>query len=144
MSSKRGKVSPKPMRKKRPAAIKTKSKVRRTDAEAVLFYRYSPGQEALVFAPPKVAQYIAAIHHALAARTWGEFKSRIPPKEYKQLLKRVQDGELDPRKSNSASKRAVLVRSRSPSTSSPNSGTVTMPSERSRTTPPSCHPPIRA
>jgi hypothetical protein len=59
-----------------------------------LFYTEAP-TESLVFAPPKVAEYNSAIHHALEATTWGEFKALIPPEEYKQLLKRLQDGEYD-------------------------------------------------
>ena len=48
------------------------------------FIRMLPHMESLVFAPPKVAEYNSAIHRALEATTWGEFKARIPPKEYKQ------------------------------------------------------------
>ena len=73
---------------------KTLSKVRRKHRKT-LFYRNKRDQTSLVFAPPKVAEYNSAIHHALAASTWGEFKALIPPKEYKQLLKRLRDGEYD-------------------------------------------------
>jgi len=65
-----------------------------TDA-GELFYTNVPHMESLVFAPPKVAEYNSAIHHALEATTWGEFKALIPPEEYKQLLERVRAGELD-------------------------------------------------
>ena len=73
---------------------KTLSKVRRKHRKT-LFYRNKRDQTSLVFAPPKVAEYNSAIHHALAASTRGEFKALIPPKEYKQLLKRLRDGEYD-------------------------------------------------
>lgn len=51
--------------------------------------------ELLVFAPPKVAEYNSAIHRALEATTWGEFKALMPPKEYKRLLNAVREGEYD-------------------------------------------------
>ena len=60
-----------------------------------LFYRNAPHMESLVFAPPKVAEYISAIHHALEATTWGEFKARMPPEEYRRLLKKVRMGLRD-------------------------------------------------
>ena len=72
-----------------------KSATRRTADVGKLFYTNVPHMDSLVFAPPKVAEYISAIHHALKAPTWGKFKARIPPEEYKLLLKRVQDGEFD-------------------------------------------------
>jgi hypothetical protein len=40
-----------------------------------------------------VAEYVSAIHNAMQAKTWGEFKARMPPNEYKRLLKKVQDGD---------------------------------------------------
>jgi hypothetical protein len=61
----------------------------------VLFYKKVPHMESLVFSPSKVAEHISAIHHALESTTWGEFKALMPPKEYKQLLKKVRAGELD-------------------------------------------------
>ena len=58
-----------------------------------LFYRNAPYLESLVFAPPKMAEYNSAIHHALVASTWGEFKAIIPVKEYKPLLQRLREGQ---------------------------------------------------
>jgi hypothetical protein len=71
---------------------RTMSKVRKTKA---LFYTERPDQTSLVFAPPKVAEYNSAIHRALEAKTWGEFKAIIPVKEYKQLLQRLRGGQYD-------------------------------------------------
>lgn len=71
-------------------AVSVRRKIRKT-----LFYRETPGGEELVFAPPEVAEYVSAIYNAMEAKTWGEFKARMPLKEYKRLVKKAQDGETD-------------------------------------------------
>jgi hypothetical protein len=91
---KRGEATPKPARNKRTTVKKTMPKVRRTKTKG-LFYKERPDSDSLVFAPPKVAEYVSAIHHALEATTWGKFKALMPPKEYRRLLKNVQAGDLD-------------------------------------------------
>lgn len=48
-----------------------------------LYYREVRGS--LVFAPAAVAERVAQIHHALAAPTWGELKSRLPAGELERL-----------------------------------------------------------
>jgi len=48
-----------------------------------LVYRESRGT--LVFAEPALAERVSAIHHALNASTWGEFKSRLPKGEFESL-----------------------------------------------------------
>jgi hypothetical protein len=64
----------------------SKPNTNQSDADK-LFYTTANTPESLVFAPPDKAEYISAIHHALQAATWGEFKARIPTEEYKRLLK---------------------------------------------------------
>lgn len=104
--SKAGKPTTKPARKnkarhtpdKRSKSMvqsASRSTVRQITEARKLFYTNVPHMELLVFAPPKVAEYNSAIYRALEATTWGEFKAMIPPKEYKQLLKRLRDGEYD-------------------------------------------------
>ena len=70
------------------------SKVRRKQRET-LFYRNKPDSEELAFAPPEVAEYVSAIHNAMKAPTWGQFKALIPPEEYERLLEKVRDGETE-------------------------------------------------
>jgi hypothetical protein len=77
-----------------PPSGKNDEVLRRKKTKA-LSYTERPDQTSLVFAPPKVAEYNSAIHHALEATTWGEFKALIAPKEYKELLKRLREGEYD-------------------------------------------------
>ena len=49
----------------------------------------------MAFAPPEVAEYVSAIHNAMAAPTWGKFKALIPPTQYERLLEKVRDGETE-------------------------------------------------
>jgi hypothetical protein len=81
-----------------------------------LFYRNAPYLESLVFAPPKVAEYNSAIHHALVASTWGEFKAIIPVKEYKPLLQRLREGQyyLETDDAHDADKHHTLPQSNEP------------------------------
>ena len=52
-------------------------------AKETLYYRESPANWGLVFAKPERAKYIARIHHAIeSSKTWGEFKMKLPLKEY--------------------------------------------------------------
>jgi hypothetical protein len=68
------------------------SKVRRKQRKR-LFYTNKPDSEELAFAPPEVAEYVSAIHNAMAAPTWGQFKALIPPEEYERLLEKVRDAK---------------------------------------------------
>ena len=71
---------------------KTLSKVLRKQRKT-LFYTNRPDSGDLAFAPPEVAEYVSAIHNAMEAPTWGQFKALMPPEEYKRLLRKVRDGE---------------------------------------------------
>lgn len=52
-----------------------------------LFYRTSPTNGGIVLAPPRLARYVSRIHHAIAtARTWDDFRQRLPAGEYVALL----------------------------------------------------------
>ena len=51
-----------------------------------LFYRHVPHMESLVFAPPHKAERISRIHNAFAAKTWGEFQSRMPEGDILELM----------------------------------------------------------
>ncbi len=54
----------------------------RRRAKKALIYRERPDDNGeLAFAPPKVAEYVSAVHNAMQAKTRGEFKARIPPKD---------------------------------------------------------------
>lgn len=60
-----------------------------------LVFTQAPHLPSLVFAPPDVAEHVSAIHHALEAKTWGAFRTLMPPKEYQTLLIRIRDGEFE-------------------------------------------------
>lgn len=61
------------------------NKERPTPSELV--YRVSPANGGIVFATPERARYVADLHSALASKTWGEFRSRIPAEEWEHLAK---------------------------------------------------------
>ena len=66
-----------------------------------LCYRVSPANDGLVFAEPERAEYIAGIHDALQnAKTWGEFKAKLDPEEYEQILFSFDEND-EPRPKNS-------------------------------------------
>lgn len=46
----------------------------------------SPGGGNLIFIPIEKARELAAVHHALGAKTWGEFKFRMPARRLPELL----------------------------------------------------------
>ena len=56
------------------------------EADEVLFYRHVPHMESLVFAPPDLAENVSEIHKAFAAKTWGEFQSRMPEGDILELM----------------------------------------------------------
>lgn len=61
-----------------------KATPQRAKSTGVLYFR-SVGP-AIVFAPPEVAEETDRIHRAITeSKTWGEFRSRMPPEEYAQL-----------------------------------------------------------
>lgn len=61
-----------------------------------LLYRLVPHNGGAVFAEEERALYIANIHQAIStARTWGEFRSRIPNSEYKEIMTRLLGDEED-------------------------------------------------
>jgi hypothetical protein len=60
-----------------------------------LFYTNVPHMDSLVFAPPKVAEYVSAIHNALRSTTWGEFKTLMPLEEFERLVQRAHSEESD-------------------------------------------------
>ncbi len=47
---------------------------------AELVYRVGPANDGVVFATPERARYVANLFDALDSKTWGEFRSRIPPR----------------------------------------------------------------
>ena len=51
-----------------------------------LFYRHVPHMKSLVFAPPHKAARISRIRNAFAAKTWGEFQSRMPEGDILELM----------------------------------------------------------
>jgi hypothetical protein len=51
-----------------------------------LYFRVSHGGS-LIFAPPERALYIDQLHRAIEeSKTWGEFRKRLPPGEYRRLF----------------------------------------------------------
>ena len=53
----------------------------------VLVFRESPYGNTLVFAPIERAQYVDRLHRAIStSQTWGEFRRRMPHKEYEKLF----------------------------------------------------------
>ena len=63
---------------------------RPTSAELV--YRVGNANDGVVFATPERARYVDALYDALDAKTWGEFRSRIPAAEWEHLWEGRDDG----------------------------------------------------
>jgi hypothetical protein len=65
-----------------------------------LLYRLVPHNGGAVFAKEERAFYIANIHQAIStAKTWAEFRSRIPSVEYKKIMARLlgdEEGQTEP------------------------------------------------
>jgi hypothetical protein len=53
----------------------------------VLYWRVSPYNNGLVFAPPEIALKTHQIHEAISkAATWGQFKEMMPKDEYRKII----------------------------------------------------------
>ena len=64
---------------------------------AELVYRVSLATHDIVFATPERARYVDSLYEAMNAKTWGEFKSRIPAEEWEALVESL-DEEPSPKK----------------------------------------------
>jgi hypothetical protein len=62
---------------------------RPTSAELV--YRVSDANDGVVFTTPARARYVDALFDALDSKTWGEFRSRIPAEEWKELASKLEE-----------------------------------------------------
>lgn len=57
-----------------------------------LCYELDVDRSDLVFSTPERALYVSRLHDALGAKTWGEFKKRIPPEEWARIAKWLEPG----------------------------------------------------
>jgi hypothetical protein len=63
-------------------------------ADRVLYFRKAPHDNYLVFAPPDRALFIDRIHRAISeSNTWGEFRQRMPPDEYRKLYAEIYSSD---------------------------------------------------
>lgn len=64
-----------------------------------LLYRVVPHNGGVVFAKPDRATFIAKIHSAIdSSKTWGQFRSAMPRKEYSKIVRGFDDeGESRPK-----------------------------------------------
>ncbi len=58
---------------------------------AELVYRVSDANDGVVFTTPARARYVDALYDALDSKTWGEFRSRIPAEEWKELASKLEE-----------------------------------------------------
>ena len=59
-----------------------------------LFYRVVPHNGGVVFATPDRAIFVAKIHAAIrSSKTWGQFRSAIPRKEYSVIIHSAFDDQ---------------------------------------------------
>ena len=68
-----------------------------------LVYRISPLNGGVVFAYESDAERIAQVHHALkTARTWADFRARMPAAEYSRVVQGFDNAQVRRPKSNAA------------------------------------------